>query len=234
MKKIYNFIPSILCVIILFSSCGKTETDIKTGQSTLPSPAVSSSEGNNNITSGGNKKAGNEPEASSETETPIVTENPEQSQEPEENNKTIEAVIDTKSGYADDNRQINVIGLKTYKKLKSKLYKDKAAKNKEFLVLFLEINNKLNDKDYINVNYLSTKVDGKEIKNSVLFNEPEGFQTIFKNIEPGETLRGFIVWEVPEDWKKIEVIYDGWKDSSNLSLNCTFTPDDYFDPPQYS
>lgn len=228
MKKIYNFIPLILCIAIIFSSCGKTETDTKTEQSTLQTPVVSSSKENNNITSSDNKETGNETETLSETE------NPEQSQKPEENNKIIEAVIDTKSGYADDNHQINVIGLKSYKKLKSKLYKDKAAKNKEFLVLFLEINNKLSDKDYINVNYLSAKVDGEEIKNSVLFNEPEGFQTIFKNIEPGETLRGFIVWEVPEDWKKIEVIYDGWKDSNNLSLNCTFTPDDYFDPPQYS
>ena len=81
---------------------------------------------------------------------------------------------------------------------------------------------------------ITSRQNGKEITNSVLFNEPEGFQTIFKNIETDGQLRGFIVWEVPENWQKIEVVYNGWKDSSNLSLDCTLTPDDYFDPPQYS
>ena len=52
------------------------------------------------------------------------------------------------------------------------------------------------------MNYLSTKVDDTEITNTVLFNEPEGFQTVFQNIEPENTLSGFIVWEVPKDWKK--------------------------------
>ena len=82
------------------------------------------------------------------------------------------------------------------------MYTDKAAKDKSYLVLFLEIYNKQNEKDYINVNYLSTKVDDTEITNTVLFNEPEGFQTVFQNIEPENTLSGFIVWEVPKDMEK--------------------------------
>lgn len=151
----------------------------------------------------------------------------------EETKPPVEATIDASSGYGDAKRQINVIGFKSYQKLKSEMYTDKATKNKKYLVLFLEIYNKQNEKDYINVNYLSAKVDGNEITNTVLFNEPEGFQTIFQNIEPENTLSGFIVWEVPKNWKKIEVVYNGWKDSDNLSINCTFTPDDYFNPPKY-
>lgn len=192
-KKIY-LIPVILILTILFSSCGKIDSD-------------------------GNSSKAN-----------IVTSGTEIQEEPKE---PVEATISAKAGYGDAKRQINVIGFKTYKKLESEMYTDKAAKDKSYLVLFLEIYNKQNEKDYINVNYLSTKVDDTEITNTVLFNEPEGFQTVFQNIEPENTLSGFIVWEVPKDWKKIEIVYNGWKDSDNLSINCTFTPDDYFNPPKY-
>lgn len=194
MEKKIHLIPVILILTILFSSCGKIDSD-------------------------GNSSKAN-----------IVTSGTEIQEEPKE---PLEATISAKAGYGDAKRQINVIGFKTYKKLESEMYTDKAAKDKSYLVLFLEIYNKQNEKDYINVNYLSTKVDDTEITNTVLFNEPEGFQTVFQNIEPENTLSGFIVWEVPKDWKKIEIVYNGWKDSDNLSINCTFTPDDYFNPPKY-
>ena len=194
MEKKIHLIPVILILTILFSSCGKIDSD-------------------------GNSSKAN-----------IVTSGTEIQEEPKE---PVEATISAKAGYGDAKRQINVIGFKTYKKLESEMYTDKAAKDKSYLVLFLEIYNKQNEKDYINVNYLSTKVDDTEITNTVLFNEPEGFQTVFQNIEPENTLSGFIVWEVPKDWKKIEIVYNGWKDSDNLSINCTFTPDDYFNTPKY-
>lgn len=194
MRKKIRLIPVILIFTILFSSCGKIDSDSNSSKANI-------------VTSG--------------------TETQEEPKEP------VEATISAKAGYGDAKRQINVIGFKTYKKLESEMYTDKAAKDKSYLVLFLEIYNKQNEKDYINVNYLSAKVDDTEITNTVLFNEPEGFQTIFQNIEPENTLSGFIVWEVPEDWKKVEIVYNGWKDSDNLSINCTFTPDDYFNPPKY-
>lgn len=194
MRKKIRLIPVILIFTILFSSCGKIDSDSNSSKANI-------------VTSG--------------------TETQEEPKEP------VEATISAKAGYGDAKRQINVIGFKTYKKLESEMYTDKAAKDKSYLVLFLEIYNKQNEKDYINVNYLSTKVDDTEITNTVLFNEPEGFQTVFQNIEPENTLSGFIVWEVPKNWKKIEIVYNGWKDSDNLSINCTFTPDDYFNPPKY-
>ena len=226
MKKKYSLVPLLLCITVLFLSCGKEGTDKLPDISFSPDPGISSSAKNDTT----------EENTSIPAEDKVNPENQEteESNVPEKKKEIIKASIDTETGYTDENRQVSVIGFKHYKKLKSKLYKDTAAKNNEFIVLFLEITNKQNDKDYINVNYLSAKVDGKEIANSVLFNEPEGFQTIFKNVESDEVLRGFIVWEVPENWQKIEVVYNGWKDSSNLSLDCTLTPGDYFDPPQYS
>lgn len=226
MKRKYSFVPLFLCITILFSSCGKEETSKPSDTSFSTAPGISSSEKDETVPE--NKDVPVKDKVTPENQ------ETEESNAPSEEKEIIKAAIDTKTGYTDENRQISMIGFKHYKKLKSKLYKDTASKNKEFIVLFLEINNKQNDEDYINVNYLSAKVDGKEINNSVLFNEPEGFQTIFKNVDAGSILRGFIVWEVPEDWKKIEVVYNGWKDSNNLSMECTLTPDDYFDPPQYS
>ncbi|MCI9080358.1 MAG: DUF5067 domain-containing protein [Lachnospiraceae bacterium] len=227
MKKFFQMISVNIFIIILLTSCGEDNTNKPSSLSNMqevPYETSTSKEDDKNTERETGKKEEN------------VKEKPDGNitQEPKEEEQIIKATIDTQTGYSDNQCQISVIGLKSYKKIESKLYKDKASKNKKFLVLFLEIINKKNDKDYINVNYLSAKVDGKEVKNTVLFNEPEGFKTIFQNIEPQNTLRGFIVWEVPDNWKKIKIIYNGWKDSNNLSLNCTFTPKDYFDPPQYN
>lgn len=205
-KKIFLL---ALSMSILFSACGRIDSN------------------NTNSTSSGTNSAISTSESSSEA-------NSDMEQEPtEDNSKITEATVSVNSGYGDDKHEVTVLGLKSYKKLDDGTYKDKAGKNKKYLVLFLEISNKMIDEDYINVNYLSAKVDGEEITNTVLFNEPEGFQTIFQNIGSESSLRGFVVWEVPKDWKKIEIKYSGWEDSDHLNINCTFTPDDYFDPPQY-
>lgn len=211
MKKKYSLLLTVLSITILFSACGKIDANEKSSENANSSSAL------NNVTS----------ETSS-------TDIDKANDEIEEETKTTEINISANSGYADSNHGINVIGLKSYKKLDDGINKDKAGKNKRYLVLFLEINNKMLDEDYINVNYLSTKVDGKKIKNTYLLNYPEGFETIFQHVEAQGVLRGFIVWKVPKDWKKIEIKYSGWKDSEHLNINCTFTPDDYFDPPQYS
>lgn len=197
----------VLSMSILFSACGRIDSSNKNNTSS----------GTNTSTSGNSSKDDTDME-----------------QEPiEDDSKITEITVSANSGYADDKHEVTVLGLKSYKKLDDGTYKDKAVKNKKYLVLFLEIGNKMIDEDYINVNYLSAKVDGKEITNTVLFNEPEGFQTIFQHVGSQDSLRGFVVWEVPKDWKKIEIKYSGWEDSDNLNINCTFTPDDYFDPPQY-
>lgn len=230
MKKFLKLIIAGMCVTVLFSSCGKANSgrpsSVSGTQGTTSNPGTITSEENN-------KEEKKETTPGPKEETPGKADM-ETTQEPEEEHPLIKASVDTQSGYADNKHQIDVIGFKSYKKLESKLYKDKAAKNKEFLVLFLEINNKSDDNDYINVNYLTARVDGKKIKNKVLFNDPEGFKTIFQNIGPGNTLKGFVAWEVPDNWKKIKVVYNGWKDSDNLSINCTFTHDDYFSPPKYN
>lgn len=143
-------------------------------------------------------------------------------------------VITSDKGYSDSNQEISVLGVKEYKKLKSKNYTDRAKKGKKFLVLFLKIRNRTSQKIYFNVNYLSAIIDGKEIKNTVLFNEPEGYPTIFSNISADSYYGGFIVWEVPKDWRKLEFTYTGWKDINGLNLTGIITSKDLSEPEKYS
>lgn len=136
--------------------------------------------------------------------------------------------------YSDINKTIKILGLKEYTKIKGKDYTDKAKKGNIFLVIFLSIKNDTIENYYLNYNYLSAKVDGKNIKHTFLINEPRNYPTIFTNIEAGKTVDGFIVWEVPKKWKKFELNYNGWKDIDNVSIEAVFTPKDLSNPPIYN
>lgn len=206
MKKIYSLLSLLLVVCIMLLGCDKTETTKGSSmagsenQETSAQPDVSIGKDDHN--SYGQSKPDSEI-----IETPIPT----------------SATLSLKQKYSDTARSISILGLKEYKTIKTEKYTDKASKGKKYLVLFLEVCNKGYEKDYFNVNYLTTKVDGKEIENTFLVNEPEGYTTIFANIAAGDTAKGFIVWEVPKEWKKLDVKYEGWRDSDGLTLNAQLT-----------
>ncbi len=144
-----------------------------------------------------------------------------------------EATISLKEHYSDSNRYVTVLGLKEYKKLKGDFGTDKPGKGNIFLVLFLEIENNGKEKVYINPYEVDGKVDGRELENTVLVNQPEGYPTIFTNIEPDMSQKGFIVWEVPKNWKKFEFTYTGWKGSDGLTLDAAFSRKDIRAPKKY-
>lgn len=220
MKKLYLIFLTILLGITL-QGCGKNN--------------------NKNITSenNSNNKTNSPDNVQEEVKnTPFVpeTNNPEENQISE-----IKETIEPKSGhlsakqqYSDSYRIVKFLGLKEYRKLKGDNYTDKAKKDKRFLVLFLSIRNTSNEKDYINPNYITAKVDGENIEHTFLVNEPFNYPTIFTNIEAGRTIGGFIVWEIPKDWKKFEMEYSAWKNIDGLTLNAEFTPDDLSDPLIYN
>lgn len=207
MKKIQEIFAMLLIGSMLITGCGKIK--LPTDNDT----SVSSEESNvENIEEKSKKENALNPTTPSPTAGTITLE----------------------QGYNDSDREISILGLKEYKKLKSEQYKDVAKKGKKFLVLFLEVRNRTDEKIYFNVNYLSAKVDGKKIENTILFNEPEGYPTIFSNIEADSYYGGFIVWEVPENWQKLEMTYEGWRDSDGLTLNSTLTKKNLKKPIQYS
>jgi len=211
MKKKHVFISMLLVGSMVFSGCGKINSPKETAPETTQA-------------SGGENIAPEAVQDSKEESTALPTEKVAETPVP------TDADISMKQGYGDANREIAVIGLKEYKQIKGKQYTDKAKKGNKYLVLFLKIHNRKNDKDYFHVDYLEANIDGKKIENTFLLNEPEGYQTIFTNISAETIQEGFIVWEVPEDWKKLEVTYNGWQGSDGVSLHARFGKKDLKDP----
>lgn len=232
MRKRVFIAVLIISFCISAQGCGKISNqnnadnaNNETQASTAPSTDVSK-EPDNNI-------------QGKETNKPDITDSPDISDTPGDNvpAETPEpksGKLSTNEQYSDAYRVVKFLGLKEYKTLKGDNYTDKADKNKKFLVLFLSIKNTSADNDYINPNYISAKVDGKKIEHTFLLNEPKGYPTIFSHIPAGKSAGGFIVWEVPEEWKELEFTYNGWKDINNVKMKASFTPDDLSDPVIYN
>ena len=237
----YRKICLTLLVILLsinVAGCGKQEaldsTSTRGGTDTS-----STSDNSNNIAE---KTITDTPPE--KTTSPEITETPEPEQtpspEPEKPSKptkkpkTETAKLSSKQQYSDESKVVKVLGLKEYKKIEGDDFTDNAGKRKKYLVLFLSITNNTSEEDYINYNYISAKVDGKKIEHTFLMNQPKSYPTIFTHVPAGGTIGGFIVWKVPEDWKKFEFVYDGWEGRDNISLKAQFTPDDLSDPLIYN
>lgn len=239
-KKIYT---ELLITILLtgITGCGKKEDNIT--NSPAPTKFVSNTDTSKNtvsenteipatpdfknIPSSKNKKL--------ESTKPAITQKPKSTEQNITSKPEIKiGELSASQQYSDINRTIKVLGLKEYKKLKSKKYTDKALKGKKFLVLFLSIRNNSNEDDYINYNYISAKIDGIETEHTAIFNNPQNYPTIFDTIKSGKNAAGFIVWEVPSGWKKLELTYSGWKDINNVKLEAAFTPEDLSDPVIYN
>lgn len=223
MRKTKRLLAILLAGSLLLAGCGKTETSNDNS-----SPTASSSSGSSDTPIDTEDNSEN---ASSDIEKNSV---PNTSSQAVETPSPTTGAITPEQGYSDSDREVSIVGLKEYQEIKTDEYTDKAKKGKKFLVLFLKVRNRTNEKVYFNVNYLSAKVDGKKIENTVLFNEPEGYPTIFSNIVADSYYGGFIVWEVPKGWKKLDITYEGWRDSDGLTLNSTLTKKDLSEPEEYS
>ena len=150
-----------------------------------------------------------------------------QEEEAEQTPVPKKAGISLKEHYSDSNRYVTVLGLK------EDFGTDTPGKGNIFLALFLEIENSSKEKTYINPYEVAAKADGKGLENTVLVNQPEGYPTIFTNIEPDMSQKGFIVWEVPKKWKEFEFTYTGWKGSDGLTLDASFSKKDLKAPKKY-
>lgn len=211
-KKLYFlFLAVFICISL--PGCGKNNNENITNENTSSDETVNPGNKQDEVTT---SPATEETDKPDNGQTSEVTE-------------TIEpkaGQLSARQQYSDASRVVKFLGLKEYKKLKGDNYTDKAKKNKKFLVLFLSIRNTSNEKDYINPNYITAKIDGKDIEHAFLVNEPFSYPTIFTNIEAGQAIGGFVVWEVPENWKKLEMEYSAWKNIDGLTLHAKFTPDD--------
>lgn len=219
-KKLYFlFLAVFICISL--PGCGKNNNENITNENTSSDETVNPGNKQDEVTTS---------PATEETDKP----DNEQTSEVTETIEPKAGQLSARQQYSDASRVVKFLGLKEYKKLKGDNYTDKAKKNKKFLVLFLSIRNTSNEKDYINPNYITAKIDGKDIEHTFLVNEPFSYPTIFTNIEAGQAIGGFVVWEVPENWKKLEMEYSAWKNIDGLTLHAKFTPDDLSDPLMYN
>lgn len=205
MIKLNKVIAVLLAGSILMTSCGKTEgnkgnTEPDTAQSDTMQPDTA-------------------PPEKAKTELPETA-------PPEPTSGTFSA----SEPYNDANHEVSILGFKEYKKVKGEKYTDKPQKGNKYLVLFLKLHNGSTEKDYFHADYLSAKLDGKEIENTFLLNDPEGYSSIFTNVGADATIAGFIVWEVPADWEKMDIQYTGWQGKDGLSLKCSLTKKDISEP----
>ncbi len=219
-KKLYFlFLAVFICISL--PGCGKNNNENITNENTSSDETVNPGNKQDEVTTS---------PATEETDKP----DNEQTSEVTETIEPKAGQLSARQQYSDASRVVKFLGLKEYKKLKGDNYTDKAKKNKKFLVLFLSIRNTSNEKDYINPNYITAKIDGKDIEHTFLVNEPFSYPTIFTNIEAGQAIGGFVVWEVPENWKKLEMEYSAWKNIDGLTLHAKFTSDDLSDPLMYN
>lgn len=149
----------------------------------------------------------------------------------EEISEFIESEMSADKPYADNRRTISFYGLKEYDKFSNGKIEDKPKNGNKYLVLYLQIKNTDKEQFYFHESYLETKVDGKDIRHTAIFNDPEdGFITAFSNIPSGYTLYGYIVWEVPKNWKKLDLKYTALEQAEGISLQMHFTKNDLEDP----
>lgn len=151
---------------------------------------------------------------------------------PNAENKELRKVeITAEQGYQDDEKKISFYGLKEYTKFKNGKMVEKPEKGKKYLVLYLNIENRAPENFYFNENNFSSKLDGKDYEHTVLFSDPEPYYvTCFHNVLPATALYGFIVWEVPNDWKTLDIKYTGLEGSDGATLNMNLTPEDLQEP----
>lgn len=216
----------LLCSALLLTGCSQ---DSPSENSTPGSQADSGQADHSNdpsedaVDDNSDDTAGNAPSGTDDT-TDEISEN--DTRKPE----TVSLVMNKTNG--NEKVSVTLIGLKQYDKLENDSYTDTPEEDNVYLVMFLQVSNHDNGDDYINPENLSATVDGNEIQNCALFNPPESYEPIFNHISNGEERMGFIAWQVPSDWQKLEMEYDGWQDTCNLIVTADVSPDMLCDPPE--
>lgn len=216
----------LLCSTMLLTGCSQTFPTKNTAQDTETGIGQTNSADDSSEDAVDDMPDGTTENAVSDTNdmTDEISEN--DTREPE----TVSLVMNKTNG--NEKVSITLIGLNQYDKLENDSYTDTPEDGNFYLVMFLQVSNHDNSDDYINPENLSATVDGNDVQNCALFNSPESYEPIFDHIGTGEELTGFIAWQVPSDWQKFEMEYDGWKDTCSLIVKANVSPDMLCDPPE--
>lgn len=178
-------------------------------------------------------------ESVSEAETPDTDSGDENSPadesdaEPEDTSQPTDVTVTMDEFYGDTRYAMHLLGLKQYDELKGASFTDTPESGRKYLVLFLQIENRTEKEDYFNTELLEAKLDGEEIENTFLVNDPESYPTIFTSVPEESSISGFVVWKVPDEWQKLELTYRGWESQDHVIVHATLTPNEFKDPPMF-
>lgn len=146
---------------------------------------------------------------------------------------TVSGSVSMSEPFGDTKISIKCTGLAQYDKIESDDYSDKPADGNVYLVLFLNIRNYDINNIYFSAEAFHSSIDGNDVSHTFLVNDPEGYPPIFQNISPKKHLDGYVVWEVPQNWKELSFNYSGCVGDEILDISGTFTPDDLAAPVSY-
>lgn len=132
--------------------------------------------------------------------------------------------------YYDGELRIQFLGLEEYDEIKSDSYLDKPEKGKKYLLLYLLMSNGRTENFYFHPDYLSAKVDGKDIQYTVIQNNPHDYATAFKNYKAESTEGGFVAFQVEDNWEKLEMTYTGMEFENGNIIQMEYTKDDLQEP----
>lgn len=84
---------------------------------------------------------------------------------------------------------------------------DTADDGKVFLVLELTVENISDEKQNISSYYFHTSVDDFSVDESLIVSDPDGLKYLSGTAMAGKKVKGYLAYEIDENWKKCEVAY---------------------------
>lgn len=102
---------------------------------------------------------------------------------------------------------IALLYAKEYDSIDSEYYSDKPAEGSKFLALFFDVKNISSENDYFNYLLFEGYADDYSTNVSLIMGNPDGMSAIGGNLDAGKMSKGYIVYEVPSDWKSFEISY---------------------------
>ena len=106
-----------------------------------------------------------------------------------------------------DKWSIALLYAKEYDSIGDEYYQNKPAEGNKFLVLFFDVKNISSDNDYFNSMFFEGYADDYSVSPSIIMENPDRMYSIGGDLDAGKMSKGFIVYEVPSDWKTFEISY---------------------------
>lgn len=104
-------------------------------------------------------------------------------------------------------------------------YSDTPEEGNVYLVCFFTVENISGEDDYVNPLYLDGYIDDVQTTESFLIGDVDGYASLGGDLAAGKKMQGFIAYEVPENWQKVEFTYtDGFLDDAD-KYQFEVTPD---------